>query len=250
MLKNTFLHIPGIGPRREAALHAQGIATWAQFLARPHESRLSRSLIPVAVERLEESSFRLGAREAAFFDRWLPPRERWRMWGDFAQEAVFLDIETTGMTAPLDYVTVVGLHDAQGTHSLIRGENLFMLPERLAKYRLIVTFNGAQFDLPFLKSHMGDIFSHHGHIDLRFVLRRLGYRGGLKSIEHQLGMRRPRELEGVDGLEAVRLWRCYLGGDEKSLERLVAYNRHDVENLRPLMEFAYEKLRSELLPAF
>jgi uncharacterized protein YprB with RNaseH-like and TPR domain len=171
------------------------------------------------------------------------------MWGDFMEDAVFLDIETTGMGPPVDYVTVAGLHDARGTHSFIRGENLFTLPERIEKYRLIVTFNGAQFDLPFLRSHMGDIFSRHGHIDLRFVLRRLGYRGGLKSIERRLGIRRPDEVAGMDGFEAVLLWRRYLRGDEKALEKLVAYNRQDVENLRGLMEFAYERLRSELLPS-
>lgn len=246
MLENTFLHVPGIGPKRESGLHRRGYTTWKKFLARPHESGLPASLVPTAVKRLEESAFRLAAGDAAFFDQCLPSREKWRLWGDFAQEAVFLDIETTGLGPPGDYVTVVGLHDAQGTHSFVRGENLRTLPDALSKYRLIVTFNGAQFDLPFLRAHMGDIFRHHGHIDLRFVLRRLGYSGGLKSIECQFGISRPRDVADIDGFEAVRLWFGYLRGDEESLSRLVAYNRQDVENLRPLMCFAYERLRSKL----
>ena len=94
---------------------------------------------------------------------------------------------------------------------------------------------------------MGDIFENHGHIDLRFALRRLGYRGGLKSIERQLGIRRPDEVAGIDGFEAVRLWYRYLRGDGKALDTLVSYNRQDVENMRPLMELAYEKLRAETL---
>jgi uncharacterized protein YprB with RNaseH-like and TPR domain len=244
MLRNTFLHIPGIGPKRERALHEAGFLTWDDYLSRPSGTVLPRNAAKLARERLEESVYRLEAREAAYFDRCLPSAERWRMWGEFAGEAVFLDIETTGMACSLDYVTVVGLHDTSGTKSFIRGENLFMLPEILSRYRLILTFNGAQFDLPFLKSHMGDIFRNHGHIDLRFALGRLGYKGGLKSIERQMGMRRPEEVEGIDGFEAVILWQRYLRGDENSLEKLVAYNRQDVENLRPLMELAYEKLRS------
>jgi uncharacterized protein YprB with RNaseH-like and TPR domain len=248
MLRNSFIHVPGIGPKREKALHRLGITTWEEFLSEPTRSGLPASVSDAAVRRLEESIYRLDARDAAFFDRSLPSRERWRMWGDFREEAVFLDIETTGLGPPADYVTVVGLHDSRGTHSLVRGENLFLLAEELAKYRLIVTFNGSQFDLPFLRSHMGEIFSRHAHIDLRFVLRRLGYRGGLKSIERQLGIRRPGEIADMDGFEAVRLWHRYIAGDEDSLRKLVEYNRHDIENLRPLVELAYDTLKARMLP--
>jgi uncharacterized protein YprB with RNaseH-like and TPR domain len=247
MLQNSFIHITGIGPRRERALHRRGITTWSRFLSKPAESGLPASILDEAVRRLEESAYRLEARDAAFFDRSLPSCEKWRMWSDFEGEAVFLDIETTGLGPPLDYVTVVGLHDSSGTRSFVRGENLFMLPEAIAKYRLVVTFNGSQFDLPFLRSHMGDIFSGHAHIDLRFVLRRLGFKGGLKSVERQFGIRRPAELADVDGFEALRLWHLYTAGDESALKKLVEYNRQDIENLRALMEFSYRELRAKLL---
>jgi uncharacterized protein YprB with RNaseH-like and TPR domain len=247
MLRETFLHIPGIGPKRERALYRAGISTWDEFLALRGGNVLPNRIASLAIDRIEESAFHLQKREAAFFDRSLPWGEKWRMWRDFADEAVFLDIETTGMAYPFDYVTVVGLHDALGTHAFVRGENLFMLPDAISRYSLVVTFNGAQFDLPFLKAHMGDMFARHGHIDLRFVLRKLGYRGGLKSIEKQLGLRRPDEVADIDGFEAVRLWQRHLRGDDKSLEKLVAYNRQDVENLRPLVELAYDRLRRATL---
>ena len=249
MLQNSFIHIPGVGSKREKALHRLGITTWDAFLSKPDQTGLPASISKTAVRQLEESCYRLKERDALFFDRNLPSKERWRMWGDFEKEAVFLDIETTGLGPPLDYVTVVGLHDSSGTRSFVRGENLFMLPEALADYRLIVTFNGSQFDLPFLRSHMGNIFAGHAHIDLRFVMRRLDYRGGLKSIEHQLGIRRPDDIAGIDGFEAVRLWHRYMAGDENSLRKLVEYNRQDIENLRPLMRLAYDKLRATILPS-
>lgn len=247
MLRKTFLHVPGIGPKREQDLHKSGYCTWDDFISAPEQSGLPRSLVQLTVRWLEESIFHLGEGDSAFFQSCLPARERWRIWGDFSRKAVFLDIETTGLGPPLDYVTVVGLHDEDGTRSLVRGENLFMLPDMLAGYRLIVTFNGSQFDLPFLRAHMGNIFEHCAHIDLRFVLRRLGFRGGLKSIERQLGLGRPEEVADIDGFEAVRLWHRYLRGDEESLRKLVAYNRLDVENLRSLMEIAFDRLRTELL---
>jgi uncharacterized protein YprB with RNaseH-like and TPR domain len=70
----------------------------------------------------------------------------------------------------------------------------------------------------------------------------------LKSVEQQLGIRRPGDIAGIDGFEAVRLWRHYMAGDEGSLKKLIEYNRHDIENLRPLMEFAYDKLKATILP--
>jgi len=243
MLKNTFIHVPGIGTKRELQIHRSGISTWREFLADPGKSGLSKSFISRTLPVIEESEYRLNASDAAFFESCLPSREKWRMWSEFSQDAVFLDIETTGMAAQMDYVTVAGLHDAEGNHAFIRGENLFLLPERLQRYKLVVTFNGSQFDLPFLRRGMGDIFSHMGHIDLRFALRRLGHGGGLKQIERKLGIARPDEISGMDGYEAVLMWRRYLRGDEKALESLIAYNSEDTRNLRPLMEISYEELR-------
>lgn len=77
------------------------------------------------------------------------------------------------------------------------------------------------------------------HIDLRYVLGSLGYKGGLKGCEKQFGIDR-EELNGVDGLFAVHLWNDYKRkGNRKALETLLAYNILDVVNLEKLMVFAY-----------
>jgi len=44
------------------------------------------------------------------------------------------------------------------------------------------------------------------------------------AVERSLGIERPREIEHVDGFEAVRLWYRYTGGDNKALDRLIDYN--------------------------
>ena len=76
-------------------------------------------------------------------------------------------------------------------------------------------------------------------IDLRYVLKSLGYAGGLKGCEAQLGIDRG-ELIGVDGYFAVLLWDDYdRRGNEKALETLLAYNVEDVVNLETLMVMAY-----------
>ena len=76
------------------------------------------------------------------------------------------------------------------------------------------------------------------HIDLRFVLASLGHRGGLKAIERRLGLSRDASIEGVDGFEAVYLWRRAERGDRAALEKLLLYNLTDVVNLVELAETA------------
>jgi uncharacterized protein len=76
---------------------------------------------------------------------------------------------------------------------------------------------------------------------LRYVLRRLGYRGGLKGCEKQLGIDR-NELDGVDGFMAVRLWWQYRDQhDQRALETLLSYNIQDVLNLETLLVMAYNQ---------
>jgi len=76
------------------------------------------------------------------------------------------------------------------------------------------------------------------HIDLYFVLRLLGYRGGLKSIEKQLGIERDVEVREVEGVGAIQLWKRYCQGDRKALDQLTQYNLADVENLVELLGIA------------
>jgi uncharacterized protein YprB with RNaseH-like and TPR domain len=44
--------------------------------------------------------------------------------------------------------------------------------------------------VPFLRAHFPQAGLDQAHIDLRFALASLGYRGGLKAVEWSLGLRR------------------------------------------------------------
>jgi hypothetical protein len=72
-----------------------------------------------------------------------------------------------------------------------------------------------------------------------FPLRRLGYHGGLKSIERQLGLQRDGALKQVNGYLAVLLWREYKRGNRGALDTLIRYNLEDVVNLQYLADFVY-----------
>ena len=78
------------------------------------------------------------------------------------------------------------------------------------------------------------------YIDLCLLGRQLGYRGGLKAIELQLGIQRRPDLWGLSGADGGQLWNQYRHRrDEEARERLVAYNEADCMNLQPLADLLY-----------
>ncbi|HIH69434.1 ribonuclease H-like domain-containing protein [Methermicoccus shengliensis] len=64
--------------------------------------------------------------------------------------------------------------------------------------RLLLTFNGRRFDVPFLLSEMPELEMQCMHADLLYPTRLIGIRGGLKSVEAQLGIARSEEVQGQD----------------------------------------------------
>src|SRR5437016_13912807 len=78
------------------------------------------------------------------------------------------------------------------------------------------------------------------HMDVLHPLRRLGFFGGLKSIEAEMGISRSDETSGLRGSDAIALWHAYQAGDDDALDLLLTYNLEDAVNLEPLAEFALE----------
>lgn len=243
MLRQTFLHIHGVGERTEEKLWRAGACTWEEFraLARPPVG-------PRLAERMDEELVRseeaLRDGRYRYFARRLPPREHWRALPEFRGRVAYLDIETTGLSFGRDDVTVVGVYDGRRERAYVKGVNLGDLPAALNQAKVLVTFNGSRFDLPFLRRAFPRVRLDQIHVDLIHPLRRLGFRGGLKAIERQVGIQRDEETEGLSGFDAVRLWRAYEAGDESALDLLLAYNAEDVVNLEALADLAYAELRN------
>lgn len=259
MLTRTFVHLPGVGYATEAKWWREGIMDWAAFLERaqrpsssaPEASLPARSRVRerggsgtrpyAAVELIRQSTERLAAGDHRYFARVLARRDHWRAVPEFAGRIAFLDIETTGGVEG-DDITVIGLADEQSIRAFVKGQNLELFPEALAPYALLVTFFGTGFDLPMLTRRFPDLVFDQLHVDLCYALRRLGYSGGLKRIEAELGLARSPRTRGLSGWDAVRLWRDYCYGSREALSLLLEYNRQDVLNMRALLDFAYERL--------
>jgi uncharacterized protein len=240
MLRNTFVHLPGVGPQRERALWDQGILDWNRFLARSGDKLARGRVRESTVVLVRRSIDALDRGDADFFKPLLPTSETWRLFTEFADQAVFLDIETTGLCGEFDDITVIGAMGNGEMSVFINGINLDQFPAYIAQFPLLVSFNGSQFDVPFLRAHFPEARLDQAHIDLRFVLASLGHKGGLKVVEQRLGLRRNAAIQGVDGFEAVRLWHRYRRGDKAALKTLILYNTTDVANLVELAEIAVD----------
>jgi len=173
----------------------------------------------------------------------LPSGLHWRLFPDFRDSVAYLDIETTGLDSWENSITTIALYDGKKISTYVQGENLRNFVTDIEKFSVLVTYNGKCFDVPFIEWYL-KIRLNQVHIDLRYVLRSLGYSGGLKRCEYQLGMDRG-DLQGLDGYFAVLLWEEYQKTrDRKALETLLAYNIEDVVNLEQLMIMAFNlKLR-------
>ena len=233
MLERTFLHVPSIGERREASLWKRGFPDWESFRERHPRGPFYDHVV--------------GYLDRGLVARRLPRAQAWRLFPQLASRVLYLDIETTGLRGGEDEVTCVGTYDGREVRAYLRGVDLERFAEAIDAAELLVTYNGACFDLPFLKSAFPrvDLDRPH-HIDLRYTLRRLGFVGGLKGIEPQLGIRRDASIEGVDGFTAVLLWRAHERGHPRALETLARYCLEDVVNLEPLMVEAFNRTIASL----
>jgi uncharacterized protein YprB with RNaseH-like and TPR domain len=153
----------------------------------------------------------------------------------------YLDIETTGLSPTYHEISVIGIYLTDGTSQRVVqlvGEDVTKknLLEALQGARVIYTYNGSKFDLPFLKVSLGiDLLEHFNHRDLMLDCWKNSLYGGFKAVEIRLGI--SRHLEHVNGMEVIRLWRRYQTNDDRdALTLLLKYNEEDVVNLKTLKE--------------
>jgi uncharacterized protein len=249
MIESSFIFLDSLGTRGEQMLWKQGICSWHDFLKR--EMSGIKGISPKRKlfydQKMIEARKALYNNDSSYFAEKLSSAEAWRLYSYFRDEAVFLDIETTGFGSS-SYLTVIGLFDGISTKTMIQGFNLDFqaLSKELGKYKMIVTFNGASFDLPFIKKRHSGIIPNVPHLDLRVLCARIGLSGGLKQIEKQQGIRRREIVERFNGGDALTLWKMYRAtGDRYYLELLVEYNEEDIINLKKIADFAVKKIEGE-----
>jgi uncharacterized protein YprB with RNaseH-like and TPR domain len=242
-VENSFIGAEGVGEVTERSLWEAGVTHWDDFEGEtvgPTRAANIRAFLETATERL-------AVRDAAYFTETLPDKERWRLYENFRDRTCFFDIETTGLDPRRHRVTTVSFHRGGDTTTLVRGDDLrtAAVQAELEKADLLVTYNGARFDIPFLESSL-DVSVRTPHLDAMGVCHALDLTGGLTSAESALGVERSRP--DISGRDAVRLWREHEAGVDGALETLIDYNREDTTNLRAVMDEAVSVLDDRRFP--
>jgi uncharacterized protein YprB with RNaseH-like and TPR domain len=245
VIRSSFRLTPGVGAWLESRLWDAGVRTWSDLPEGPLPVVGPKigARLREAVARAQEA---LAAGDAEALARMLPRAERWRLYAAFAGATGFLDIETDGT----DRITAIGLLDAEGPRVLLAGRDLHRFEAIASRWKLLATFNGQAFDVPVLRRAFPRWTPPLAHVDLCHLWRRLGHAGGLKALERAEGLHRPPHLDGLSGLDAVRLWQAWLAGDGAALRLLGEYNLYDAVHLRTLMDRGYNRMLERLrLPA-
>lgn len=248
MITNTFVFLERIGRRIEQNIWQNGIHDWDSFLSSPSIKGMARHRKLYYDRKLMDARKALYSFDSGYFLDLLPQSEMWRLYEFFRGDAVFLDIETTGFGKASD-ITVIGLYDGINTKTMINGVNLDFsaLKKELQKYKLVVTFNGAAFDLPFINRICPNLLPRVPNFDVKSITYKLGLKGGLKNIEKELGISRSPIVEKFYGGDALTLWRMYRAtGDDHYLNLLVEYNEFDIMNLKNVAEHCVKKM-SEII---
>ncbi|AWB28655.1 ribonuclease H-like domain-containing protein [Halococcoides cellulosivorans] len=244
-VEESFIPVYGVGETTERDLWRAGITHWDAF----DPSAVGSTTADRIQAYIDDARESLAAGDTTFFAEQFPSQARWRLYETFRDNAAFLDIETTGLDQYRDDVTTVSVRLGGETTTLVRGQDLTAdrLRDVVCDADMLVTFNGARFDVPFLESafEVNGLFDRP-HLDVMYPCRRLDLTGGLKRIERDLGVERDRpDLSGED---AVRLWREFQRGDDGALETLVSYNREDVDHLETVTERVVSRLHADIVP--
>ena len=249
MIKKSFIFLDKVGSRTEQKLWESGVTDWKDFLRNDSVPGFSRARKMFHNAQIVKAHEALQNNDHRFFSKHFPRGEMWRVYDFFSEETCFLDIETSGYYGD---VTVVGMYDGNDTKIMVKGVNLDgnKLKEELARYKLLVTFNGSSFDLPVLEKYYPGCIPDVPHLDLRHACRKLNLVGGLKKIEKELGIKRGDDVQNMDGSEAVYLWNMWRStGEQKYIDLLVKYNEEDIINLKPIAEYCYTRLKSKVFNA-
>lgn len=163
------------------------------------------------------------------------------------QQPLFFDIETTGLSADISAITLIGCCDMDGNITQWFNENGFSQKQILSdfltfikSYDTLITFNGKTFDLPFLSSKIKEFklnasFDRYEHLDLYQILKPYKNLWGLKNfrqknLEEYLGFHRTDKLSGK---KLIKTYQNYLEkGDTKDKEAVLLHNREDLLGLR------------------
>ena len=239
MLTKTFIMFPNISYKREQMLLAL-VKNWNGFLSFKKVPFFSSLNKINANKILSDAKMELFEFNSSFFKNFLKPKDMWRLYNEFKENVLFLDIETNGLGKNAK-IFMIGLYDGYDTKVMFEPFDIIALQNYINTRSLIVTYNGSSHDIPLLIANGINI--NIPHIDLKIILQSMGFKGGLKKIEKVFGIKRNPIQDKFKSGDIYRLWRMYkASGDEYYLNILLEYNEDDIFYLKKLMDYTYSYL--------
>lgn len=232
MIDQTFIHCKGIGPAYEKKLQDAGFKDWDSVLSNTNDLPFNGKVASNLIEELKKSRTALNCEDIKYFVKRFPTRDQWRILARFYDRASYFDIETTEIAFGISVITLIVCYHKGKLYHFIKNENLDDFLDLLDDIELLVSFNGGSFDVPHILNNFRISDIPCAHIDLRWQCYHCQYRYGLKNIEIEMGIQRPDDLKGIDGLEAIYLWHRWENGDHKSRKKLIRYCCADVLSLK------------------
>ncbi len=241
LLRRSFVHLKGVGPRSEKHLWKIGMTDWEELLKHAPQMFKSKRLDDVC-QSIEQSLAAWDRGDLYYFDRQLPGAERWRLIPGGFDDIAYFDIEAAngGMPPATESTAVAFCFRGELHQEYEYSRKRDLLNWIMDEASLFCTYNGAAYDLPFLSAEFG-LALHKAHIDLCPWLRRQGFKGGLKAIQKTTAHLHQRSSMDLDGYDAVRLWKMHEEAQPGALETLLTYNAEDVLILEPLLVDAYNR---------
>jgi uncharacterized protein YprB with RNaseH-like and TPR domain len=228
LIDECFIHLEGIGEKTSEKLKELGFMNWQQCMDNTGSLPFNGNKREKFIRNILDSQKAVEESDIAYLVANYPTREHWRVLAEFFHEATWFDIETTGISWYDNHATVISAYMDGKLLDFKYGENLDDFLELVDRSRLLVSFNGSGYDIPFLEQTYHIPSLDCPHVDLRWISYHMGYRGGLKIIEKSVGIERPGEVSGIDGLEAIDLFYRWQGGDSDAGRKLMVYCRADV----------------------
>ena len=234
MIEGALLHFKGIGKKKRELLYQRGIIDWETSIKYSESIPLNSNKKDEYIRFLDEHIQAEKEKNIGFFVKHFHSEDKWRILAKYFEDASFFDIETDGY---FNRITTISLYHNGNLFNYTRNQNLEDFLDKLQELKLIVSFNGTSFDVPVVMQNFRIHEFPVPHLDLRWICYHEGIRGGLKEIEKILNIKRPGDLSGVDGMEAVLLWERWVRlNEQSSLEKLIKYCSADVLSLVKLSE--------------
>jgi len=201
MIEKSFVFLDGVGFKGEQRI-LDSVGDWNGFLKVDKIKGISKKAKLFFNRRIKEAGKELHSENADYFVGRLPKKEMWRLYSWFKDSVLFLDIEIDSY----GQIILIGMSDGYDSKLMVAGVNLDkkVFLSELAKYKLLVTFNGRSFDIPKIEKEF-DIKISKAHIDLKPLCVNLNWKGGLKEVEKIVGVERPKHLRG----NPVDLWKAF-----------------------------------------